>query len=106
MKNCFKNVSAGFLASMMILSLAHGQTAAEVTTKKSRPKAPAAKIKYTPKPKGTLTFTEHIAPIIFNNCASCHRPGESAPFPLLTYADVKKRARLIAEVTGEKYMPP
>ncbi len=106
MKNCFKNLSIGFLAGMMILSLAHAQTAAEVATKKTRPKAPAAKIKYKPKPKGKLTFTEHVAPIIFNNCSSCHRPGEAAPFPLLNYSDVKKRARQIAEVTGEKYMPP
>jgi hypothetical protein len=37
------------------------------------------------------TFTEHIAPIVFNNCTSCHRPGEAAPFALMSYADVKKR---------------
>ncbi len=105
MKNYFKSLGIGFLAGLMILSLAHGQSPTEAPAK-TRPKAPQAKLKYIPKPKGTLTFTEHIAPIIFNNCASCHRPGEAAPFPLLNYADVKKRARLIAEVTGEKFMPP
>src|SRR5437773_9431190 len=36
------------------------------------------------------TFTENIAPIIFQNCVSCHRPGEIGPFPLLTYQDVRK----------------
>ncbi|MFO1054029.1 MAG: hypothetical protein U1F36_17575 [Planctomycetota bacterium] len=52
------------------------------------------------------TFTDHVAPIVFANCASCHRPGEAAPFPLLGYADVKKRAKMIARVTGERFMPP
>jgi len=54
----------------------------------------------------TPTFTEHVAPIIFQNCAACHRPGEIGPFPLLTYEDVRKRARQIAEVTESKFMPP
>jgi hypothetical protein len=53
-----------------------------------------------------VTFTEHVAPIVFANCASCHRPGEGAPFSLLSYADVKKRGRLIQEVVGRGYMPP
>jgi hypothetical protein len=53
-----------------------------------------------------VNFSEHIAPIIFNNCASCHRPGEAAPFSLLNYNDVKKRGKLIAEVTGTRLMPP
>lgn len=52
------------------------------------------------------TFTEHVAPIIFQNCATCHRPGEIGPFPLLTYQDVRKRARQIAEVTASRFMPP
>jgi len=53
-----------------------------------------------------VTFNKDIAPIVFENCASCHRPGESGPFPLLSYNDVKKRARQIAEVTEKRYMPP
>ncbi len=53
-----------------------------------------------------VTFTEHIAPILFEKCANCHRPGEIAPFPLLTYADAKKRAKQLAEITTERTMPP
>jgi hypothetical protein len=52
------------------------------------------------------TFTEHVAPIVFRACAHCHRPGEVAPFPLLSYADVKKRGRNIARVVADRYMPP
>ncbi len=36
----------------------------------------------------------------------CHRPGEAAPFSLLTYSDVKKHARQIADVTRSRAMPP
>ncbi len=54
----------------------------------------------------TPNFNEHVAPIIFNHCASCHRPGEAAPFSLMNYDDVKKRGRLIARVTEKRYMPP
>ena len=53
-----------------------------------------------------LTYTRDIAPIILAHCASCHRPGEAAPFSLLCYSDVKKRALQITEVTGRRLMPP
>ena len=59
-----------------------------------------------PAASGPTTFTVHVAPIIFQNCASCHRPGEAAPFTLLTYEDVRKRGKMIAEVTARKIMPP
>ena len=65
-----------------------------------------AKAGYTPRPKGTVTFTKDVAPIVFNNCTSCHRPGEVAPFTLMNYQDVKKRAAQIASVTQSSYMPP
>jgi len=55
---------------------------------------------------GAPTFDKDIAPIVFKNCAVCHRPGEVAPFSLLTYHDVSKRAKQIARATDEKIMPP
>jgi Flp pilus assembly protein TadD len=53
-----------------------------------------------------VTFNKDVAPILFANCASCHRPGEVAPFPLLTFDDAKKHAEEIAEETRERHMPP
>ena len=53
-----------------------------------------------------LTFAHDIAPIIYQNCTPCHRPGEAGPFPLLTYQDVKKHAPEIADVTRRHFMPP
>src|ERR1043165_940784 len=58
------------------------------------------------RPAQTPTFNKDIAPIVYENCANCHRPGEVAPFSLLTYADASKRAKLIATVTERRYMPP
>ncbi len=52
------------------------------------------------------TFHKDIAPILFAECAPCHRPGETGPFSLLTYPDARKRASLIATVTRSRYMPP
>ncbi len=69
-----------------------------------KPAAPDAN--YTPKPAGEITFSKDIAPIVFQNCSGCHRPGQSAPFPLLDYGDVKKRAADIAGVTKSRLMPP
>jgi mono/diheme cytochrome c family protein len=48
----------------------------------------------------TPTFNRDIAPIIYGKCASCHRPGEAAPFSLLTYADVARKGTIIAAVTA------
>ncbi len=52
------------------------------------------------------TFATDVAPIVFAQCANCHRAGSIGPFPLTTYAEVKARAKLVARVTGEKAMPP
>ena len=51
-------------------------------------------------------FAHDIAPIIYQKCAACHRPGGAGPFPLLTYKGVKNHARQIAQVTRRRYMPP
>jgi len=52
------------------------------------------------------TFRRDVAPIVHENCASCHHPGEAAPFSLLTYEDVRKRAKQIGIVTASRFMPP
>ena len=52
------------------------------------------------------TFTRDVAPILYQNCVLCHRPGEVAPFSLLTYQNAAKCAALLAEVTRKRIMPP
>ncbi|HYN10207.1 MAG TPA: tetratricopeptide repeat protein [Vicinamibacterales bacterium] len=53
-----------------------------------------------------VTFNKDIAPILFANCAPCHRPGQAAPFSLLTYADAVENAAEIAQQTRARHMPP
>jgi len=57
-------------------------------------------------PRPAVTFSETIAPIVFDNCVTCHRPGEAAPFSLMSYDEVAKRASTIASVTASRLMPP
>src|ERR1035438_3044482 len=43
------------------------------------------------------TFTKDVAPILYKNCASCHRKGEIAPMSLLTYEQARPWAKSIRE---------
>ncbi len=52
------------------------------------------------------TWARDVAPILHRCCTSCHRPGETAPFPLLSFEDAAGRARQIAVVTKSRVMPP
>src|ERR1017187_9251723 len=54
----------------------------------------------------TVTYAKQIGPVLLERCASCHRPGEAAPFPLLTYEDARKHAAQIVRVTALRFMPP
>jgi tetratricopeptide (TPR) repeat protein len=51
-------------------------------------------------------WAKDVAPLLHRECASCHRPGESAPFSLLDYDEAARHARQIAKVTASRRMPP
>ena len=51
-------------------------------------------------------YSEHVAAILDAHCVTCHRPGEIGPFSMVNFADAKKRAKQIADVTGSRTMPP
>jgi mono/diheme cytochrome c family protein len=52
------------------------------------------------------TFAKDVAPVIFEACSSCHRPGGPGPFSLLTHDDVRRHATQIVQVTKSRFMPP
>lgn len=62
----------------------------------------------TPKPSAVkkVTYASNVAQILNNNCVTCHRPGQVAPFSLVGYENSKKWASMIAAVTTSKRMPP
>jgi len=52
------------------------------------------------------TFSEHIAPIIYEKCATCHRAGEIGPMALTNYEEVSSWGAMIEFVTTNEIMPP
>ncbi|MDB4438144.1 hypothetical protein N9195_00995 [bacterium] len=56
--------------------------------------------------RAQVTFSEHISPIIYNNCTVCHREGEIGPFPLTTFEEAADSAESILVSTQERLMPP
>jgi hypothetical protein len=52
------------------------------------------------------TFSKDVAPIVFNNCATCHRAGEVAPMTLTSYDDVRPWAKVIKNKVVSREMPP
>src|SRR5213080_4176193 len=53
-----------------------------------------------------VTFNKQVVRILQQHCQSCHRPGNIAPFSLLTYADARPWARAIRDAVLLKKMPP
>jgi len=52
------------------------------------------------------TFYQDVLPILQGHCQSCHRPGEVAPMPLITYEQTRPWASAIAKAVQSKTMPP
>jgi len=52
------------------------------------------------------TFTKDVAPILYDNCVTCHRPDNIAPMALLEYTDARPWARSIKDLVVAREMPP
>src|SRR5689334_1139056 len=81
---------AGLTLSLAIVAMGHAQ----------QPNRTAAADSTGP------TFAKDVAPIMFNKCATCHRPGEVAPMSLLSYNDARPWASAIKQKVSTRAMPP
>ncbi len=54
----------------------------------------------------TPTFAKDVLPILQRACQKCHRPGTSAPMPLLTYQEARPWARSMRDRVSNRQMPP
>ena len=54
----------------------------------------------------TLTYYEHVKPIVDENCVGCHTKGQIGPFSLNTYDDVKSHGLVSKAYVTAKVMPP
>ena len=52
------------------------------------------------------TFQKDVLPILQKHCQECHRPGEIAPFSLLTYESARPWAKAIKTAVVTEKMPP
>ena len=59
-----------------------------------------------PAPAREVTFARDVAPIVYANCTYCHRPGEVAPFSLMSYKEARPWARAIKQAVAGRRMPP
>lgn len=53
----------------------------------------------------TVTFAE-VAPILRSRCVGCHRQGQVAPFPLVSYPEVRRKAKTVRKMVVGRWMPP
>ena len=81
------------LILLLLLTVLFG-TGAAVPTRAQQPVA------------NTPTFTKDVAPILFKQCVTCHRPGEIAPMSLMTYEQARPWAKSILKVISSGTMPP
>ena len=52
------------------------------------------------------TFAKDVAPILYRNCTSCHRPGGLGPMSLISYEDARSVASDMRDAVGSGFMPP
>ncbi len=53
-----------------------------------------------------VTWSDDVAPLLFEKCVKCHRPGQTAPMSLMSYKETRPWARSIRKVTSDRTMPP
>jgi mono/diheme cytochrome c family protein len=53
-----------------------------------------------------VTYTADVAPILYENCLVCHRPGQVAPMAFRNYAETRPWARAIQDKVVSGEMPP
>lgn len=54
----------------------------------------------------TPNWSEHVAPILYNNCTQCHIEGGIAPFSLVGYQKASTYASAVRNATEARRMPP
>ena len=93
--------TAVLACAVLITGCAEGNGAVDIAGA-AQQSAPASETT----PPGPPTFSREVAPIVWENCAICHRPEGTAPFSLLTYEDVGSHAEAIAIAVEDRHMPP
>lgn len=59
-----------------------------------------------PAKNATVTYADHIAPLLHRHCTSCHREGDIGPMSLEDFDAASSWAEMIQEVLVDRRMPP
>jgi hypothetical protein len=76
----------------------------EITTPKIE--APGCRITFKTPDENSISYREHVAPILKNRCVQCHTKGGVGPFAMSNYGKVDGWSEMIAEVILTQQMPP
>lgn len=68
--------------------------------------AQGPEVQYQERDISAVSYEKDVAPIIAENCASCHREGGIAPFALDSHAMLQGWSPMVREVMMTKRMPP
>ena len=88
-----------FIALSLAASLPDGQK----TSNRSSSGKIAAQVASPVQPP---TFYKDVLPILQSHCQRCHRPGEIAPMPLVTYEQTRRWSKAIERAVESRKMPP
>jgi hypothetical protein len=77
-----------------------------VKSPKVAAKGCALKVAKRATPGKKISYSEQIAPLLADNCVTCHRPGGIGPFAMSDYTIVQGFAPMIREVIRTRRMPP
>jgi hypothetical protein len=64
------------------------------------------KVEKPRQPSNRVAYSQHIAPLLIDNCVTCHRTGGIGPFAMTSYNIVQGFSPMIREVIRTKRMPP
>src|SRR5690606_1768646 len=101
------SLALAFLA--LLTAGVQGAVAQEWTLGNSRPTGDGEypmKVTLIPNPRTDLTFAKDVAPILQENCQTCHRPGNVAPMSLLTYEEARPWVDVVNDSVSRRSMPP
>jgi mono/diheme cytochrome c family protein len=88
------------LLLMQTVPATHAASAAASSAQNTQPSPSGAAGSAPP------TWAHDVAPVIYNHCTTCHHQGGAGPFSLLSYAEAKRWAPQILNVTQSRFMPP
>src|ERR1700751_1565472 len=99
-----KRLASILALQLCMTALAMGQMPGMASHPDSSPDNSSASTTTQSSPKAT--FSKDVAPILQQHCQTCHRPGEGAPFSMLTYEDARPWARAMKKMVQQREMPP